>query len=331
MKISVDGGSLCAPQDNQFGNYTFSKNLLKALRTYDVSNDYTIYTFCNIKNDSDKKFFYKKLLPKIYWSKLRIGIEEFFNKKNIYLALNQSIPVTTFARIIGFSHGLSFKFYPGLYKNYSRLNDQLEELMYDSDKIIVSSQRVMDEMLEIDDRIAGKINVLPYGLPFDMEAFGSARKRDNYFLHVAADHPIKNTEFILKAFKILRHTKSFRNYKLYLAGFPEKVDQENVKIFPFASRKLLKDLYRKASLVLTTSFYESFNMPVLEALSQGTSVVGLRESIVPELRSYVRLADDMAEFIELVKKTANKKFVIKKEFLNRFSWKNYVKKLLRLY
>ncbi len=331
MKISVDGGSLCSGQDSQFGNYTFSKNLIRALSLYDQKNDYTVYTFCDLKKNLGKNFSVKTLQPKFFWSKVRVGIEEFMNKKNVYLALNQSIPMATYSKVIGFSHGLSFKFYPGLYRNYSRLNDQLEELIYDSDKIVVSSQRVMEELLEIDDRIAKKIHVLPFGIPFDMEPFGKKRRRENYFLHVAADHPIKNTEFIIKAFKILRHTNKFKDYKLYLVGYSGKSENGNIRAVPFASRKVLKDLYRKASLTLTTSFYESFNLPVLESLSQGTPVVGLRESIVPELRSYVRLADDINDFVELVKKTSGNSFHIKKEFQNRFSWKKYVEKLIELY
>jgi glycosyltransferase involved in cell wall biosynthesis len=97
------------------------------------------------------------------------------------------------------------------------------------------------------------------------------------------------------------------------------------------TRKALRVLYQKATALLTTSFYESFNFPVLESLSQGTQAIGLREAIIPELRPYVRLADDMDEFIDLMKKAFMRPLKVKKEIGRVFSWKKYVNELVKLY
>ena len=45
-----------------------------------------------------------------------------------------------------------------------------------------------------------------------------------------------------------------------------------------------------ATALLTASHYESFNFPVLEALSQGCPVIGLKSAIIPEFKPYVNLA-----------------------------------------
>lgn len=333
MKISIDGGALCAHDDKQFGNYTFSDNLIRALMTYDKKNHYYIYSFCNKRSDLHlkKNFTYKKILPKFLWSKIRVGVEELVEEKDVYLALNQSIPLTTFSKIISFSHGLSFKFYHGFYHDYDRLNDQLTIMMKDSDKIVVSSLRVKEEMIEINSKIKNKVHVIPFGIPLDMEAPTKKIRKEKFFLHVAMDHPIKNIDFIIKAFKRLRKTKSFQDYELYLVGYSKKIHETNIKAIPHVSRKALKDLYRRTAALLTSSFYESFNLPVLEALSQKSQVVGLREAIVPELRPYVRMADDLDEFIELMKKSVNKPFKTHKELSRVFSWKKYVAALMKLY
>lgn len=333
IKVSIDGGGLCLSEEDQFGNYTFSKNLITALSLYDKKSKYFLYTFCEKEEDLKlgKNLVFKKLYPRLFWSKIRVSIEECFKKKDFYLGLNQSIPLMTFSKVISFSHGLSFRFYQGLYRNYDKLEDQLESLVKDSDKIIVSSIRVKREMVELFPKIKDRIHVLPYGIPFDMSLTLGKRKREKYFLHVAMDHPIKNVEFIINAFNKVRKARRFKDYRLYLIGYKGEINDPKIKTVAHVTRAELKKLYQKATALLTASYYESFNFPVLEALSQGTQAIGLREAIIPELRPYTRLADDMEEFVELMKKAASRPVKIKKEIAKVFSWKKYVKELLRLY
>ena len=83
---------------------------------------------------------------------------------------------------------------------------------------------------------------------------------------------------------------------------------------------------------MTASHYESFNFPILEALSQGCPVIGLKSAIIPELKSYVNMARDLDEFVDNMKEIKIKPSV---QSINRlykiFNWKNYVKDLVRLY
>lgn len=333
MKVSVDGGGLCSPQEDQFGNYTFSHSLITALSLYDKKNKYSLYTFCE-KDDSlkiGKNVSFKKLYPRLFWSKIRVGIEECLHRKDFYLGLNQSIPLVTFSKIISFSHGLSFRYYSSFYRNFDKLNDQLESLVKDSDKIVVSSIRVKREIVELYPKIKDRVHVIPFGVPFDMPLTLGKRKREKYFLHVAMDHPIKNIDFIVKAFNKIRKIRKYKDYRLYLIGYKEKMGDPKIKAIPHVSRSALRKLYQQATALLTASHYESFNFPVLEALSQGTQAIGLREAIIPELRPYTRLADDMEEFVELMKKATSRPVKIKKEIAKVFSWKKYVNELLKLY
>lgn len=308
MKISLDGGALDPKNNERFGTAIFSENLVKALSLYDKKNQYFTYTFQNLK-------------PKLFWLKGRLSIEELKEKKDIFLALNQAIPLYTSGKIISFCHGLSYYFYPEYYskKDVVRLNRQLEEMIKRSDKIIVSSQKVKSELISIDRTIENKIITLPFDIPFDMKSkpasvlkSGLQRGKEKYFLFVGMDHPIKNINFIKEAFKKVRESKKFKDYKLILVT-------EN------CSRVRLHSLYQNATALLTASHYESFNFPVLEALSQGCPVIGLKSAIIPELRSHVNLANSMDEFVEnMKKKLINKSYV-------GYNWKNYVKNLVRLY
>ena len=102
MKISVDGGGLGGKLGERYGNYVFSENLIKALSLFDRKNRYFIYTLANLK-------------PRLAWSKIRVSIEELRAKKDVFLALNQALPLYVSGKIISFCHGLSYYFYSRFY------------------------------------------------------------------------------------------------------------------------------------------------------------------------------------------------------------------------
>ncbi|MFA6532888.1 MAG: glycosyltransferase [Patescibacteria group bacterium] len=312
MKISVDGGALNPKNNKRFGTAVFSDNLVKALQLYDKENQYSIYTFDNLK-------------PKLFWLKGLVSLEEFKQKKDIFLALNQAVPLYTAGKVISFSHGLSYHFYPELYSNrdVTRLNKQLKEMIKRSDKIIVSSKKVKKELLLVNKSIDSKIIILPFGIPLDMlncrhpEFISGSRK--NFFLYVGMNQQIKNIDFIKKAFNEFKKNKKHSDFKLFILT-------ENV------SRKKLKKYYERATALLTASHYESFNFPVLEALSQGCPVIGLKSAIIPELKPYVNLATDIDKFVKnmnMIKIQPNTQMI--KQIEKKFNWKNYVNNLVKLY
>ena len=309
MKISVDGGALNPKNNQRFGTAVFSENLVKALQLYDNKNQYYIYTFENLK-------------PKLFWLKGRVSLEEFKQKKDVFLALNQALPLYASGKIISFCHGLSYHYYPEYYskKDNIRLNKQLSEMVKRSDKIIVSSEKIKSELISIDRSIANKIIVLSFGIPFDMSSYAKASAdKKKYFLFVGMDHPIKNINFIKKAFNEFKKDRKYYDYKLYVLT-------KNV------TRQKLGKLYQYATALLTASRYESFNFPVLEALSQGCPVIGSKPAVIPELKPYVNAVNTIEEFVERIKNISKKPSVQSINRLNKkFNWKDYVENLVKLY
>ena len=185
-----------------------------------------------------------------------------------------------------------------------------------SDKIIVSSIKVKNELSSMYRYIEGKIIVLPFGIPYDMKK-SKQNKRKKYFLYVGMDHPIKNIEFIKNAFTEFIKNKKYADFKLYILT-------KNI------SRKKLKKLYQKAAALLTSSHYESFNFPVLEALSQRCPVIALKSSIIPEMTKYVNLAENMSEFISLMDRLIKNKTngIDISSLKKQFNWKNYAERKL---
>lgn len=321
MKISVDGGALNQKNNQRFGTAVFSENLIRSLQLYDAQNIYHIYTFKNLK-------------PKIFWMKGRVSLEEIKVNKDIFLALNQALPLYASGKIINFCHGLSYhffsKYYPEKYR--VRLNRQLKEMIKRSDKIVVSSQKVKKEITSIYRFIEDKVFVLPFGIPHDMSSYKSYKVKDKYFLFVANNQKIKNAGFVIDSFN---KSKLFDyGYKLYLVGDWRDHEDINKGIISFGSvsRKKLSILYQKATALLTASYYESFNFPVLEALSQSCPVIGLKSAIIPELEPYVNICKSQKDFIKNMKIINIKPDKVSINKLRAtFNWKKYVKNLVRLY
>ncbi len=303
--VSVDGGGLGVKKGSWYGNYIFSLNFIEALKKYGRYK-YLVYTFENLK-------------PKIFWSKIRLSIEELKEKKQVFLALNQAIPLYISGKVISFCHGLSYYFYPQFYcqKDLKRLNNQLKEMVKKSAYIIVSSIKVKKELIKIYPQLKSKIKVFLFGVPFDMIK-KIKRKEKKYFLFVGMNHQIKNIDFIKQVFQEFKKDFPYQDYQLKI-------------ITKDCPREKLKKLYSQARALLTASYYESFNFPVLEALVSGCPVIGLRSAIIPELKKYVNVANNKKEFIDLMKtilKKPDEKMI--SEIKEKFSWEKYVEKIERL-
>jgi len=303
MKISVDFGA--AWGKGFFGTKIFSLSLKKALLEYDKKNRYFFYDF-------------KTVWPKFFWMKLGVSLKELRLQPDVFLALNQALPLYFHKKAIAFSHGLSFYFFPNYYpKNVlNRLNKQLKEMIMRADKIVVSSQKVKNEFLHIFPKIKEKIYVLPFGIPFDCLKKRSKKNKEKFFITISGNQLIKNFSFIQATF--FEFKKKNPQFKL--------INVENV------GRKKLINLYQKATALLTASYYESFNLPVLEALSLGCPVIGLESAIIPELKDYVNLAKNQDEFLRLMQEIPKRPDGLSiKKLTNEFSWKKYVEKLVKLY
>jgi len=340
--INVDGGGLGAEKTKRYGNYVFSRSLLRALRLHDKKNKYKVYTFSPPK---EKKLFGENvylnvLRPRRGWLKWRLSWEQFIHPGRAFLALNQALPFYVGGKIIAFSHGLSFLFYPQYYPDsHLKMHRQVDEMVRRADHIIVSSKKVRDDFYQIYGKL-NKIVVLPFGVTIPKKRNKKPPQaltrylNKNFFLYVGMDHPIKNIDFIVRSFLRFKAQKSMKKVYLYLIGVNKKYEQqgENIIVFNFIDHSLLNFFYQKSQALLTSSFYESFNLPVLENLSLKGQVIGLRTAIIPELAKYVFLCKNEKDFVAAMESVSwgKRKEIDLEELRSEFSWQKYVKKLTNL-
>ena len=332
MKISVDAGALCGA--HRFGTHVITQNILEALGRFDKQNDYTGYLYKRTAHlPTGDNLRYKVLRPSLAWMSLRVSFEEMMRPKDVYLGLSQAIPWFSKAKLLAFMHGLSFHFHKELYPDsYEALKDQVMFATSRAHKVIVSSSRVQQEL---SDQFGHKDSiVLPFGIPFDMEAVGKSKKTGKpYFLFVGMNHRIKNIEYLVQAFTIFKEQSSYKDFELLLVGNHDRFAHSVLGIRSIqVDRSQLRDLYRNAAGYLSASLYESFNLPVLEALSQDCPVIGKSSSIIPEFRSFVKIADKIEDFVDNMRRTvASKNVEHRDDVLRVFNFERYVTKLTKIY
>lgn len=342
--VAVDGGALCSPHNERFGTYSVSAGIIQSLQNTPQEYSLRIYGFNDLLQELVEKKYAHILQPSFGWQKWRVPLEQHLHPTDWFIALNQAIPSYVAGKVISLSHGLSFMKFPDLYPDsYKKMKGQVEEMVRRSEVILVSSKRVKKEFDELfPDH--GRIEVVMFGTRSSVIASDSAAISQNrllrhfvsrndkldddyhYILVVGMDHPIKNHAEMIRIVEKVRETST---YSLILVGAGERqsTDPKWLTRIPHASGEDLAHLYSNAECLLTTSLYESFNLPVIESLSTGTPVVGYSSAIIPELEKYVRVVESVDEAVKAILKKDFVKVPRREELEKEFSWTHFVQKL----
>jgi alpha-1,3-rhamnosyl/mannosyltransferase len=120
----------------------------------------------------------------------------------------------------------------------------------------------------------------------------------------------KNVPFLLEAWQRVEEQSAL---SLVLAGPAQQARDvqlaqrplRNVHVLDYLPSRLIPRLLRAATTLVTTSTYEGFGLPVLEALRAGVPVVALRTPFVEEIcGDAALLADDADGFADAVIRVA---------------------------
>ncbi len=333
MKIHVDAGALCAPIGRRYGNYSFSTNLLTTLCEKDNHNEYCLYTFGSVEFKKKNNVHIKKLMPSFGFMPYRVALEELVTPSDVFLSLNQAIPLYTKGKVIAFSHGLAFHFHKNLYADsFHQLNAQLQHMLRRADYIVVSSNRVKQEFKSIAPSYK-RVVAIPFGVSPSYAHVRGSIKKQPFYMFVGMDHPIKQIDILVRSFLRAKKIANNKNFKLVLVGVQRKYEaiDDAITVVAQANCDDLKTLYTNTSGLVTTSLYESFNLPVLEALSCGAPVFGLEPAIIPELEKSVYCAKNTTQLTELLAQGIGGGMKVKRFDQTEFSWDRYVQKLMSLF
>ncbi|MFA6005199.1 MAG: glycosyltransferase [Patescibacteria group bacterium] len=339
-RVAIDGGALVPDSAKQFGNFTFAKELITALGNIDRTNAYTIYALNDVSIKLPANFEVKKITPARGFMSVRITLEGLMKNPDVFLALNQALPLFTRARVIAFNHGLSFLKFPELYPDSAgKMGSQIKKLMSRSEKIIVSSSRVKTHFNDIYG-VEDKVIVQPFGIPTEFLTDNRKYKRKNFILFVGMNHKIKDIPFLISSFTELLKIPGYASYKFLLVG----VDPSTIsiprnmshKILPISHTKSISELHQyfaEAHCVVSASLYESFNLPIIEAASQNTPVVATPEAVIPELSEYVTISEKKPQIFaqHIAHSISQPKIVNVAQLKKEFDWDNYARRVIKLY
>lgn len=172
-------------------------------------------------------------------------------------------------------------------------------------------------------------------------------EKNGYILSVSTLEPRKNLKFLLNAFSMLDNQSDI---KLVLAGGKGwkledaigAVDPEvekNIIFTDYVSDSELKALYQNARCFVSSSVYEGFGLPVIEAVKNDLPV------LISDIPVYREITDGKAVYFDLEAPESLRKcldqaivsdmrkteqFAQLKEFASGYTWDNYAEQLNQL-
>ncbi|MDP8217407.1 MAG: glycosyltransferase family 1 protein [Candidatus Theseobacter exili] len=362
MKICIDAR---VPQLG--GSRTYTDSLLDAIIKTDAVNEYyilwdSVQGHSRFDNTNEKEIPWKGKLNTLWWS--HTTLPKFLKKEKIdvYHSFKQlNLFSSQAARIYTFHTAGPF-LYPQFYKWAECLHwkAMFKLSAMRSEAVIVCSEadkKVYAEKAGIPDK---KIRVTylaaqPRFKPItDSTTLDKYRHElnlpDKYMLFVGTLYPFKNVEAVIQGYAISQiYNKT--GHKLVIAGkkgwFYEKtfalvkeLDIESNVIFLGYQNESLPALYNMADLFVFPSHYESFGLPVLEAMSCGTPVITSTAGALPEVAGKAGILvnptayEDLAESINEVLNSEEKQRNMSEKGLQQadsFSWERCAADTIAVY
>jgi len=367
MKIGIN--AVAPIPGNIGGSEVYVINLLEKLGKLDSENEYYIFVS---KNNAELYNFsfpnYRKVVcdvnssstyARIFYEHVRLpGVVKKYNL-DLFHAPQTTAPfraphntIVTIHETIRFSYPnlipKSLKYYYAL--DHSVIANKVS-------RVIAVSETSADEVRKFmdfpSDRVVSIYNgVSDAFLKYRHEDKGNTLSLpDEYILWVGKPYPHKNLSTLIDAFDLL-HKNYDLPHSLVLVGF-RGLESENilkkiktlkltgkVKIMDFVPNTSLPEIYHRASLLALPSFYESFGIPIVEAMATGTPVLASKTTPAPEILAGSGMVVDpesKSEMGEAMGKVLSEESLKGRlvaagyERVKEFTWDKTAQKTLKLY
>ena len=183
-------------------------------------------------------------------------------------------------------HDLSFESEPSLMgrKDRAVFRTMVPRAARRAGRVLTVSERTRDDLRALYDLPEEKIVVTPNGVDpaFSPGPVSGERGARDYALAVGAVQERKNPRAALVA-------ATAAGLPLVVAGpakdeeLARELERGGARVTGYVEQAELVELYRGAAVLLQTSRYEGFGLPVLEAMASGTPVVSVDEPALREV------------------------------------------------
>lgn len=305
MKICID-----ARNPSFGGTYTYIVSLLEAISAIDVENEYLVlyddlHGPLKLNGVDERIVIGHSSIRMVLWNQYSLSTLLKSEKIDVYHALKQLSNPHTSARTVYTIHATNHFLFPELWKKHELAYWRwaTRSCVRNADVVIAISQVEKENLIHFTRVRPENVHVVSLAphkrfhpvtdqnlLQITRQKFGLP---ENFMLFVGNIYPFKNVSHLVRAF----HT-AVSNYdlphKLVLAGGHGKSAKEVfslVKSLGIADRVIapgfvraeLPALYSLADLFIFPSIFESFGLPLVEAMSCGVPVITSNVWAIPEV------------------------------------------------
>jgi glycosyltransferase involved in cell wall biosynthesis len=348
-------------------------NLIKHILAIDSVNYYILFgsslsldvekaKSLQAKNVSLKLYKIPGAIKRFLWNSLDLNLDSLIGNFDVFHSTEGFVlPATRKKRLVTV-HSVASRIVPSLFSpSIVRDNRYLEKVAKDADAIITVSETSKGDIIKLFGVEEDRIHVHYIGRDekfqriADESLLADARRRfglpQKFFLFVGTLQPAKNVGGLIDSFELFAR-EAGSDYKLVIVGkYGWMFDDIKVKLERLCRNRLgihlgyvknedLPAIYNLSSALVLPSFYESFGIPILEAMSCGTPVICSRASAMPEIAGnaglYVNPHDvnELAEAMRAISQDEDLYAKLSAQAFHRsnlFTWEETARKTLALY
>jgi len=344
----------------------YTVNILKHLLRIDKDNQYILFyqgkrrktSFSGYSNVEER---WINVPYKILWDQVFIPFLALKARIDLLFSPKWTVPLLSPCRIIMVVHGTENFIHPEFYKarDILYLNFMLPIYLRRATKTIVVSNKSKDDLVKFTGVSESKLVVVHmaaediFSQPLELGFMEKVKTKYNlplpFILHVGVIYPGKNIERVIQALAKLR--EKFPHKLVLVGGFRWKYAEifnlieklklkDKVIMIEWISHTELRVLYKLADLLLFPSFYESFGIPVLEAMACGCPVITSSSGAMPEIAGEAALLVKPTSVDEIYQATARvledkalRTKLVNKGFAQakKFSWEKNARQTLSVF
>lgn len=222
----------------------------------------------------------------------------------------------------------------------------INKVLQRADMLIAVSEFTKGEIIEQMKIDEDKIKVVPMGV--DLSMYKPMNKEtckralglnvdEKHILVVASNAPHKRMDITKAVFKEVM--KCREKIKLLKVGYGQTLEGQGIINLGFVPEEKMPIVYNAADVLLHTSEYEGFGMPLLEAMACGLPIVASNKAAIPEVVGECgRLVDldsedcierFVEEILDCIDRDKKNRKGVKRAM--KFSWEMIAKKTMKIY
>lgn len=151
MKIGIDAGALGGKKPFVSGNFQLADRLIFNLCRLNRKITFVLYSMDPINSTIMMKYgnnvINKIVKPRRFWNSLGLSIELLVNPVDLFLGLNQHLPLFNVTKSVIFILDLAYKIYPELFNNKHKISLMTRLAIKKADAVIAISASTKKDII----------------------------------------------------------------------------------------------------------------------------------------------------------------------------------------